>query len=276
MPAPSTPPTLWSVARRPKFLGLLAVTLLIAAIFAGLAQWQFSRSLSTGPVVERDTETVQPLTALDAPQIGVDGDAIGHRVTVRGALVPGDEIVLTRRVQGDESGAWVVGHLAVETPDGVASLAVALGWAPTEEQAAQVAETLDADTAVREWAGRYTQDEGPQESDFEAGERRSLSTGDLINVWSEVEPAGAFGGYLIAADAPEGLETIASPAPTTETGLNWQNFFYFLEWIFFGLFALYIWYRMVKDAWQEEQPSADAESDVVETGAAPEPTRTEK
>ena len=58
----------------------------------------------------------------------------------------------------------------------------------------------------------------------------------------------------------------------TETGINWQNFFYFLEWIFFGLFALYIWYRMVKDAWLEEQPSDEADDASV----APEPVHAEQ
>lgn len=253
MPNTATPPTLWSVARRPKFLGLLGLVLLVAGIFAGLAQWQLDRSFSNGAVVVRDTETVRPLVELDQPQAGVDGDAIGHRVTVRGHLVPGDEVVLTRRVQGEELGAWVVGHLAVEQPDGEpASLAVALGWAPTEGQAQAAADALEDDTTVREWAGRYTQDEGPQESDFEAGERRALSTGELVNLWAEVEPAGAYGGYLIAADAPTGLDAILSPAPESERGVNLQNLAYFAQWIFFGLFAFYIWYRMVKDAWQEE------------------------
>ncbi|GMA28158.1 hypothetical protein [Arenivirga flava] len=80
-----------------------------------------------------------------------------------------------------------------------------------------------------------------------------------MNLWAEVEPAGAYGGYLIAADAPAGLDAILSPAPESERGVNLQNLAYFAQWIFFGLFAFYIWYRMVKDAWQEEVEPAEEE-----------------
>jgi hypothetical protein len=40
--------------------------------------------------------------------------------------------------------------------------------------------------------------------------------------------------------------------PETESKLNMLNLFYALEWAIFGLFALYLWYRLVRDAWEGE------------------------
>jgi hypothetical protein len=41
-----------------------------------------------------------------------------------------------------------------------------------------------------------------------------------------------------------------------ERSLNILNLFYALEWAIFGLFALYLWFRLVKDAWERELEEA--------------------
>jgi surfeit locus 1 family protein len=45
---------------------------------------------------------------------------------------------------------------------------------------------------------------------------------------------------------------IDAPPPNTEVSLNLLNVFYALEWAFFAGFAIFLWWRLVKDVWEEE------------------------
>ena len=75
-----------------------------------------------------------------------------------------------------------------------------------------------------------------------------------------VAPDGVYSGYVVADEAPSGLETIYSPPPKTEVSLNLLNVFYAVEWVIFAGFAVFLWYRLVKDAWEEEN-LVDADPD---------------
>jgi len=79
---------------------------------------------------------------------------------------------------------------------------------------------------------------------------------ELLNLWAE--PGPVYGGYLVMATAPVGLDTVSTVVPQSETELNLLNLFYALEWAIFGVFALYLWFRLVRDQWEREldEPSA--------------------
>jgi len=108
----------WAIARRPRWIAALLLCLGIAAGFAGLGQWQLSRSVENGaPADAPDTEVAVPLSSIAEPQTEVTQPQLGRRVTVEGELVPSDFVVLTGRNNGDAGdGAWLVGHL-VTTED---------------------------------------------------------------------------------------------------------------------------------------------------------------
>ena len=55
-----------------------------------------------------------------------------------------------------------------------------------------------------------------------------------------------------SSTAPAGLDLIDAPPPITEIGLNLLNVFYAVEWVIFAGFAIFLWYRLVKDAWELE------------------------
>jgi surfeit locus 1 family protein len=57
-----------------------------------------------------------------------------------------------------------------------------------------------------------------------------------------------YGGYLVLAEPVAGLEAIRADAPQREVTLNWLNVFYAIEWVLFAGFAIYLWYRLVRDA----------------------------
>lgn len=242
-----------SVARRPRWIGGLLLALAIAGAFAALGQWQLERSFANveadpGP----DTEQAVPLTSIAEPQTGVVEAQLGRRVTVSGSLTADDLSVLSDRDNGTASGYWLIGRIL--TDDGV-SLAVALGWSSDRAGVDAVLEggpELSGDRIT----GRYLPSEGPQQTDFEAGQRSAMAVPQLLNEWDDPAPGPAYSGYLVLTEPLAGLEPIISPEPIREVGLNLLNAFYAVEWALFGGFAVYLWYRVVRDVVEREREEA--------------------
>jgi surfeit locus 1 family protein len=231
----------WRIARRPKWIAALLLALAVAGVFAALGQWQLERSIDDATVIERDTETPVPLQSVAEPQSVMTSDASGRTVSVDGTWVEGDEVIVTGRSSDGQPGDWVVRHLI--TSDG-ASLAVVVGFVNPGASLAP----LPGGGATP--VGRCVPNESPQQSDFEAGERRAIAVADLINLWSEVDTV--YSGYLTTADAPPGLTPIAAPPPAIDVELNLLNLFYAIEWVLFGGFAVYLWWRLVRDEYERE------------------------
>ena len=193
-----------------------------------------------------------PLASIAEPQTEVTQPQLGRLVTVSGEFVPGDSLVVTDRNNGGaEQGETFVGHFL--TNDGV-TLVVALGWMPGSDPRT-VREVYPSDLE-----GRYLPSEAPTDSDFEAGERSAIAVAELINIWPDASPA--YGGYLVLDDPPFGLEQIFSPAPSREIAFNLLNVFYALEWAIFAGFAIYLWYRLVRDVVEREAESSPRQAPV--------------
>ena len=237
----------WATARRPKWIAALILCLGIAAGFAGFAQWQFERSVENVEVVDIDTEAAVPLDEIAEPGRAMTEPQVGRVVTVSGRLVESDYVTLTDRSLDGRTGSWLVGHLV--TDDGV-SLAVAIGFAPDG------AAIPDLGIDRTEWTGRYLPGEEPQSSDFEAGRLSAMSVASLVNLWAE--PGPVYAGFVVADGPPPGYEQIEALAPAREVQLNLLNVFYAIEWILFGGFAIYLWYRLVRDAVEREAEQAAA------------------
>lgn len=254
--------TMWRVALRPRWIAALILALGVAAAFAALAQWQLQRSIDTAVVIERPTETAVPLASITQPQGPTGAAADGQRVSVPATFVDGDWLVVSDRYNGGEAGYWVVGHAV--TPESV-GLVTAVGWTAQEHTAVTVAERLNSSTAPDivgvQLAGRYFASEGPQDSDYQAGELSTVAPSAFINLWRDADSGGVYGGYLVADNASDalgpgalaGLEPIDSPPPPTDIETNWLNIFYAIEWVIFAGFAVYLWWRLVRDEWEREQ-----------------------
>jgi cytochrome oxidase assembly protein ShyY1 len=245
--APSLASRFRATALTPRWIAALVLCLGIAAGFAALGQWQLGRSVDNAQTVEIDTETAVPLDEIAEPGSGMTETQLGRIVTVSGDLVPGDTVVLSGRGDGrGATGSWLVGHLV--TSDGI-SLAVALGWSAADDPVA-----TDLERAT--WTGRYQLSEEPQSSDFENGEHRALSVADLVNLWAD--PGPVYAGYLVLAEPLTGLEPIVADAPEREVTLNLLNVFYAIEWALFAGFAIYLWYRLVRDAVERQDEEQTA------------------
>jgi hypothetical protein len=111
--------------------------------------------------------------------------------------------------------------------------------------------------------GRYVPTESPQQSDFQAGAREAVAVAELLNLWAE--PGPVYGGYVVLESAPEPLDTIVALPPVIDRDLNILNLFYAAQWAIFALFALYFWFRLVKDVWERELEEAAAASPKLVT-----------
>jgi hypothetical protein len=256
--------------RRPRWIATLVLALAIAAGFAALGQWQLERAVSTGTVTNTETETEMPLSEVAQPQSPALDKQSAQRVTVSGSFVPTGYEMLVDRLNDGVSGYWVIGQFRVdELPD--TYLAVALGWTPDAGEAESSVDALsaaDAPVVPIELAGRYLPTEAPVASDFEkpvAGAsaldggslESAISMASLVNRWPDFDSAAdVYGGYLVLQDAPSGLVTISAPTPDRSVALNWLNIFYAAEWVVFAGFAIYLWYRLVRDTWERELEEA--------------------
>ncbi len=232
--------TWWAVARRPKWLLALSGFLVIVGVFSGLAQWQWQRSVDEATVIERDTETAVALESVATPQSTITTDASGRMVKVECQIVATDDVRVTNRAVPGDRGDWLVRHCVTPNRD---SVAVVAGWAPSQFDGPY------PDTSG-ETVGRYVPTESPQASDFEAGLLEVIAIGEMVNLWAE--PGPVYGGFIVMDQAPEPLRTIPTEAPATDASLNILNVFYSIQWLIFAVFALYFWYRLVKDEVEKE------------------------
>ena len=244
----------WALARTPRWIGALVLALAIAAAFAALGQWQLERSIDNATVSEIDTETAVPLTEIAEPASAVSEEQAGRTVSVTGDVVGDDMVFLADRPDGlGGTGGWMVAH--VVTADG-ASVAVVLGSVEGMGDGAYLPLNLLGDRSGT-WVGRYLPSEEPQSSDFENGERSALSVPELINLWAD--PGPVYGGFVVLTEPLPGLDPIRAEAPVREATLNLLNVLYAIEWVLFGGFAIYLWYRLVRDAAERQPESAEVD-----------------
>ncbi len=82
-----------------------------------------------------------------------------------------------------------------------------------------------------------------------------MAPAGFVNTWKQFDDR-MYLGYVVAdgstAKAAD-LGTIADRAPTREVQFDWLNLFYAIEWAVFAGFAVFLWYRFVKDAWEREE-----------------------
>lgn len=258
---------------RPRWVLALLFALAVAAAFALLGQWQLDRAIESGEVVERTTEVPRPLEEVVEPGGAVPQTATGQIVSVAGRFIPGDERIVGGRVNDGTSGYWVVSHFVTDAEG--ASIPVARGWSADEVTATAALRALSEmeDDASVVITGRFLPSEAPEVPD-EGADPHSMTTvsvAALINVWSGYSGGPVYAGYVTDQAAVAGLEAIYSPVPKQDVALNWLNVFYAIEWAVFAGFAVYLWFRLVKDAVEREKDLA-AETAAAEAAADAPPT----
>ncbi|KUG60299.1 SURF1 family protein [Nesterenkonia jeotgali] len=248
-------------ALQPKWIGTLALALLLATVFVVLSAWQFSESSSEPPPTEEITETAVPLTEVHEPQQPMTVAEADRIVDTSGEFLEDTQVLIEERLQDGESGYWVVAAFRPEDAPDDNIIPVVRGW--VEEPGA--AEELPAEQPL-EIQGRLLPPEapGPGQRGMSADGTQifpTLSPAELINVWDQPGYSGflvafqtldAEGTELGAASSSSTMEPVrVDPQPET-SDINWLNLFYGVEWTVFAGFAFYLWWRLVKDAHEKQ------------------------
>jgi len=223
-------PNFFAVARQPKWIGALFLSLVVAAIFAALGQWQLERTFTkdSGAPAAINIESVE--VKFDTKNV----------------------YIIANRLNGSERGYWLVSN-AVDSAD--KNLTIALGWS------ADLAEVKGERKALMESGlekfetkldGVFIPSEAPlPQTNADKYIYESLSLAQLINAYSPQKPITiqpeilALNGYSQASAWPP-LKPVNVTYEATAR-INWLSAFYFVEWLLFAGFAVFLWWRLVKD-----------------------------
>ena len=232
-------PTFWEVARRPKWIAGLVLAAFVAAVFAGLMQWQLDRTFNVVGVSIEDLEPV-PLDTLAAPAT-LEPFAFDRLVTAEVEIDAENAFVISDRLQLENGesvrGYWVVTNSFI---DG-ASLTLAIGFTKDLDLAKSVAENLEPQSAAVLGYIQPTEAVKPRVD----GVLGSVVLGELVNLYFR-EPTPSYPIYLILQSGIETeLEQISIEIRQQEIEINWLTAFYAAEWAFFALAAFYVWWRMI-------------------------------
>lgn len=233
-------PTFFQVARRPKWVGVLLLVLIVAGVFAGLMQWQLSRTYTVVGLSEEEQKP-QSLSQFAVPG-EVFPNSYDRLATVKVELDPENVNLVENRLQlrdGSEvRGYWLIANSTVI--ENGASLTLALAFSEDPEQLKSYA----VPKGEFEITGYVEPSDPVRQGESYLG---SVALGELVNRYFK-EPTPSYPIYLIVQSGiPTDLERIEIGIRSQQVEINWLTAFYAVEWLFFVFAAFYLWWRLVQD-----------------------------
>jgi surfeit locus 1 family protein len=237
---------------KPRWLGLLGVLVVLLVAFTFLGLWQLSVARDDA---QREAVAAAPLQApvpLDealTPHSPFPAEASGRPVTMTGTYdASGQVLVAGRRLDG-AAGWWVVTPLVVDGSR--ARIAVLRGFV-TDGTGTGPAPSPAGPLTVSGTLAPGESSVAP--ASLPPGQLGSVDLARLVNLW----PGELYNAFVFAtAESPDASPEVQRvPPPPVPTGLTWRNAAYALQWWVFGLFAAYMWWRMVRDDHRRDQAAA--------------------
>ncbi len=263
---------MWKTALKPRWIAGFVFAIAVSGVFVLLSQWQFGRSTQPEMPTNPATEQVQPLTDTLQPGEFFHGTDADQMVSAQGSYDPAKQLLVPGRLHDGETGYWVVSAFAVDgAPALTGAAASPQTWIPVAR--GWVAEPGDAPappSGTLELTGRLLPSEAPVPGTApKPGEATAVSVAELINYWE----VSSYPGFVAAtAEVADGVDLSAAavpgellpldigPQPPAQQ-INWLNLFYSLEWVVFAGFALFIWWRLVKDDYHRDLEESLEDSD---------------
>ena len=263
---------MWKTALKPRWIAGFVFAIAVSGVFVLLSQWQFGRSTSPEVPTNPATEQVQPLTETLQPGEFFHGTDADQMVSAQGSYDPSKQLLVPGRLHDGKTGYWVVSAFAVNGAPALAGAAaspqtwipVARGWV------AEPGEAPAPPSGTLELTGRLLPSEAPVPGTApKPGEATAVSVAELINYWE----VSSYPGFVAAtAEVANGVDLSAAAVPGDLLALdigpqppaqqiNWLNLFYSLEWVVFAGFALFIWWRLVKDDYHRDLEESLGDSD---------------
>lgn len=255
-------PSWIKVAKRPKWIAVLIAMLIVAAGFAGLAQWQLERTFTTVGVAEAELPEVPIEQLVDIAQPPRQ-ESLDRLAEFEAQIDYENLFVVSNRKQFLDPelipGYWLISNSQIEFNGEQQTLTLALGFSEDLQQITEVRNSLLGKSSEPESIIGYVEPtEAPGERDGVL--LSSLSLAQLVNIYFE-DPTPHLPVFVIIQEGPipNGLDRISIDILSERVEINWLTAFYAIEWIIFALFALYLWYRLVAD---ERMREIEAQADL--------------
>lgn len=237
----------------PRSVGLFIVMIVAVAACVRLGLWQLGVAQDDGRraavAVAADLPR-EPLAEVTRPHAPFEADLSNRQVSVRGRYVAERTIVVVDRRLDGRDGSWALTPL--KTRDG--TVAVLRGFV---EGSPSLRPPLPPSGTV-EVLGTLGPTESPRPGGpLPAPQRRSIDLAELVNEW----PGDLYNVVLLASDerrigaagASDAVDVDAAaaglirvPPPKREASLNLKNAAYAIQWWIFGLFAIWMWWKMMR------------------------------
>lgn len=229
----------WMLLRRPRWLVLLAVVLILAALFIRLGFWQLDRlqqRRAVNQVVSASrAQPPAPLAEVMTPAQTVGSDTQYRRVSVRGEYKQDSDVLVRNRTVDDRVGFFVLTPLL----SAAGTIFIARGWLPPNSAGANQAPTIPAaPTGEVNVIGRLRSNE--TETAIRPTTLDGLPAVTRINAKALARTAEqpAYHGYLeLVQQVPRNAKAfIAIPAPKVEEG---PHLSYAVQWFSFAAIAVF-------------------------------------
>ncbi len=229
---------------QPRYWGFHLLALVLAGVAVALGVWQYDAWQTRRGAEAQDLTQRTPIDLAEAigPDDPFPGNLVGQPVRVRGTWVPAGTVQISGREQDGRSGYWVVTPLQVEGGD--SALEIVRGWTPT------LGDVPAAPTGPVELVAWLQPPEGTGKTDPDPSDDvlPQLRIADAIQHVDQ-DLYGAYG--VIDGESPPATDGLTAAAldqlPEAGRFTALRNILYAVEWWVFGLFAVFIWWRWVRD-----------------------------
>ncbi len=246
----------------PRWVGALAGLVVVVAACVLLGLWQLGVARDSGrqdSVAAASSLPRAPLQRVTTPHSDFRAEYSNRAVTVTGTYAAARTLLVVDRRLGGRVGSWVVTPL--ETEGGVVPvLRGFVDGTPTTVPAPP--------QGVVTVTGTLGPGESPRDgAPLPAPQVRSVDLASLVNEWpgdlynvvvlasaesaGPAGPAGATTGTPLAAG---GLTRV--PPPGLDAPLNLRNAAYAVQWWVFGIFAIWMWWKMFRAEQPADEPAA--------------------
>lgn len=261
---PDAPPSerpLWRTVLTPRWAGLLALALVIAAAMSVMGVWQLEvyRSKTAKATAERTQLAPVPLQSLFPIDAGLPASAVARRVTVSGTWGPAaDQVFISDRLHEGRDGFWVVTPMLLGGDTSAGAVMVVRGWVASPSDPA-----AEAPSGPVTLTGAVTASEA-QDSSGDAARGRVLQSLRIPTIVGIVDYR-IYDAFVVLTSLDQNTSAGTAPAlvpppppPTDHAGL--RNVAYAFQWWIFAAFALWMWGRMVLDAHRSAtEPDGDSD-----------------
>ncbi len=232
-------------ALTPRWLGLLALLVALVVTFSWLGLWQLDVARSKGSESSMSvakTTQPQPLEEVMKPHQSFPDNGSLKPVTATGHYDAAHQVLISGRLLHGKRGYWVLTPLVVQGSG--ARVAIIRGFVSSPSDA-KPPSTGDRQVTV---TGALAPGESPSTGHHPKGQLGSVDLGYLLNKWGGT----MYNAFIFkTAESPKAtsapIQSFPPPKPASHSGLKPLNAGYALQWWFFALFAIYLYWKMLGD-----------------------------